>query len=153
VNVAAYCTTVMKNVANELLRGFAGNWGDLEPLADDAEQVNVAPSDLGGGFTDQLRNAIETAGHPDWVTAAALNFVTLSAYPGCDVSDAPASKAGATPNQARLWPSLWFAGRRHGLFPGPDGGGAAQRKRLSRTGAAVQSLVDEAAHMVGAGAS
>ena len=153
VNVAAYCTTVMKNVANELLRGFAGNWGDLEPFADDAEQVNVAPRDLSGGFTDQLRSAIETAGHPDWVTAAALNFVTLSAYPGCDVSDAPASKAGATPNQARLWPSLWFAGRRDGLFPGPDGGGAAQRKRLSRTGAAVQGLVDEAAQMVGAGAS
>lgn len=149
----AYCAVVMRNVVNEVLRGFKETPLEKQPNELDLTNDFVAPSDLGGGFTDQLRSAIETAGHPDWVTAAALNFVTLSAYPGCDVSDAPASKAGATPNQARLWPSLWFAGRRDGLFAGPEGGGAAQRKRLSRTGAAVQGLVDEAAQMVGAGAS
>ena len=150
-NVAAYCTTVMKNTAAELLRGFAGSWKGLGSFADDQAEVNFAPTVLGGGFIDHLRSAIETAGQPKWVSAAALNYVNLSAYPDCDVSGAPASKAGATPDQARLWPSLWFAGRRDGLFPGPDGGGAAQRKRLSRAGATVQGLVVEASRLVGAG--
>lgn len=150
---AAYCTVVMRHVVADVLNGFKFEPLD-EPPTDAGIGLDFAASRSAETTTaDRLRSAIETAGHPEWVTAAALNFVTLSAYPACDVSGAPASRAGATPNQARLWPSLWFAGRRDGLFPGSDGGGPAQRKRLSRTGTLVQSLIDEAAHTLSAGAA
>jgi len=155
-NEAAYCTTAINNAVNDVLRGFKGDrarLNRLKPLAVDKDQAATSPPELGGEFSDELRSAVEIAGHPDWVTAAALTFVTLTSYPESDISGAPEPNAGARPDQARMWPSLWFAGRRHGLFPQSGVSDATHRKRLERAGASVRDLIDHAAKMTTTGSA
>jgi hypothetical protein len=44
-----------------------------------------------------------------------------------------------------MWPALWFAGLRDGLFPDGDRHDAAQRQRLSRAARKVADALDRAA--------
>lgn len=143
-DVPAYCTVVMRNVVRSTLRGFdADPIDDVDDLADQP-RIDL-PSDP--HLEGDLRTAIESLGGEVWVAAAAINFVTLTAHPQIDISDSPAPIAGATPDEQRIWPSLWFAGKRDGF---PDFGRyhAAKRKRLSRAGQLVRERLGLARTLV-----
>ena len=62
---------------------------------------------------DDLRVVVERlADRHAWLTSATLSLVTLRAYPEIELDGVPSPQAGATPDQARGWPALWFAGER-----------------------------------------
>lgn len=138
-SVPAYCRTIMRNVVAKAAQGFEAVSFDESPDIED-QQIPEVESTL----ADDLRAALEAGScAKPWVTAAALNYVTLAAHPSIDTHRAPLPIAGATPEQARVWPSLWFAGERSpGLFPTPGKHSAAQRKRLSRAAAAVTKAIE-----------
>jgi hypothetical protein len=142
-NPAGYCVQVMKNLIRDALQGQRReHLTDIDPRVD---QPFVADVDGDDSSIDQLRIALEDLAEPPvWVTAAALNYVTLAAHPAVDIRGAPTPRAGANPDQARMWPALWFAGQRDGLFPTtqPD---AAQRKRLNRAAGKVNNVLRQAA--------
>ncbi len=143
-DVPAYCTKVMNNVVRSTLRGFdADPIDDVDDLTDQPQFDVPADPHLEG----DLRTAIESLGGEVWVAAAAINFVTLTAHPQIDISDSPAPIAGATADEQRIWPSLWFAGKRDGF---PDFGRyhAAKRKRLSRAGQLVRERLGLARTLV-----
>jgi len=154
-DVERYCSIVIRNVVRNIAAGFdrhdLAELDELERLvagdrvAARREPVSVPPA---GSRDDGIRAAIESAAVEPWVVSAALSFVTLSEFPDLDVGDAPRPLAGARPDQARMWPSLWFAGMRDGIFP--DGGAQdpAQRRRLSRAASRVRSAVEQAAAVV-----
>jgi hypothetical protein len=161
-NVEAYCTTVIKRVVRDAARGRSDSMQFDEERDAPGGRGNaselMAPTQLeeaSSSIADELRAAIECDDSiPDWVAAAALNFVTLTSHPDVNVSGAPKPEAGARPDQALMWPSLWFAGRRDGLFPDPADD-AARRKRRSRAAmqvagafkaAVVRAHFTEAAH-------
>lgn len=159
-DVPRYCSIVIRNVVRNLAAGFDRH--DLAEL-DELERRAVVDGDggvLGGGAApvvgagvarpgtrdDSMRAALEAAPAAEpWVLSAALTYVTLSEFPDLVVDGAPRPQAGARPDQARMWPSLWLAGVRSGVFP--DGGphSAAQRQRLSRAAAKVRAAVVRAA--------
>ena len=146
-----YCRTVIRSVVVDLLRGFGSDPIERWPVPDGSRSRQsevVAPPLIGiadSGVADTLRLAIEsTAQFEPWVTSAALSFVTLTQYPEVDVSGAPRPRAGARPDQARMWPCLWLAGKVDGVFPAGRST-PAQRKRLSRATAQVMDLVHQAA--------
>jgi len=140
-DVAAYCRTIMRNVVIKAAQGFGPVSFDDAIDIEDQQMPEVETT-----LVDDLRAALEAgAESKPWVTAAALNYVTLTAYPSIDTRRAPLPQAGAKPDQARVWPSLWFAGQRQpGLFP--DGGkhSARQRKRLSRAAEAITAAIERA---------
>jgi len=138
-SVPAYCRTVMRNVVAKAAQGFEAVSFDESPDIEDQQMPEVEST-----LADDLRAALEAGScAKPWVTAAALNYVTLAAHPSIDTHRAPLPLAGATPEQARVWPSLWFAGERSpGLFPTPGKHSAAQRKRLSRAAAAVTTAIE-----------
>jgi hypothetical protein len=60
-----------------------------------------------------------------------LSVVTLRAHPDTiDLPGVPAPLAGARPDQAVVWPALWFAGKRE-HFP-HDGDDAKERNRKNQ---------------------
>lgn len=138
-SVPAYCRTIMRHVVTKTAQGFGAASFDESLDIEDQPMPEVETT-----LIDDLRAALEAGtGSKPWMTAAALNYVTLTAHPSIDTQHAPWPVAGATPEQARIWPSLWFAGERaRGLFP--DGGkhSAAQRKRLSRAAAAITTAIE-----------
>ncbi len=150
-NVEAYCTDVMKKVVSDAARGLSKTVEfDEEYDAPGGVRSSepVAPSQLDTPSTtvaDELRAAIECDDSiPPWVAASALNYVALTLHPDIDLSGAPRPEAGARPDQARYWPSLWFAGQRKGLFPNPSDN-PAQRKRRSRAARQVSDAFQSAA--------
>jgi hypothetical protein len=164
----AYCRRVMRNLVSDLLRGFDADPLDDEshhtdddsdgydqfdddPFDDDRHTGSAgdvgrsayapASDPVGGGLLDQVRGDLETSGQQDWVVSAALTYFTLEMYTDCDRSGAPWPQAGAALDRALLWPSLWFAGKRAGLFPDGSRHSATQRQRLKRAGDPVLLLV------------
>ncbi len=69
---------------------------------------------------DEVRMVFEQRPAEPWLASAALAYLVYLMFPGVVPDHAPAPKAGATPDQARCWPALWFAGERD-LFPDDDG--------------------------------
>ena len=149
-HVDRYSITVMRHLLVDVLRGrkrtpFAlleeRDVGHFDPVDESISDIDVllhdgSPSgdEAGGGeLLDRLRTALEGSGAKPWVVSAALAAFTMSAFDDVDTGKAPRPEAGATPAQAQLWPSLWFAGERD-LFP-TDGSGsspALRRKRARR---------------------
>jgi hypothetical protein len=172
----AYCRRVLGNLVTDLLRGF-----DADPLDDDPhhtdddgdgdgyDQLDGGPSGrtgnvglsahapssepVEGGLLDRVRGDLETSGQQDWVVSAALTYFTLEVYTDCDRSGAPWPQAGAAPERALLWPSLWFAGKRTGLFPDGVRHSATQRQRLKRAGDPVLLLVASVKEKIARGGS
>jgi len=146
-----YCRTVIRRIVADLLRGFEHQPLDPSPGVAEASarDVLVAPpldDGVESTLADGVRAAIEVACHAQrWITSAALSFVTLTQYPDLDVTGAPLPRAGAAPDQARIWPCLWFAGKTDGVFPGDGSGDPTQRKRLSRAAEQVKEAVQLAA--------
>ena len=151
----AYCRAVARNLVSDLLRGFRDvelderlyyrkgappvPLNDLQPVADESAGA------LAGEGIDDLRTWFEASGHEPWVVSGALTYVTVGSDPDCDYSAAPKPRAGAAKVRALLWPSLWYAGKRRGLFPTSGPQVAAQRQALKRTGDRVLDLVNRAA--------
>ena len=159
-DVERYCSIVIRHVVHNIAAGFDRlelvELEHLERLAAAegdgrvarGRQAGGAPaaSAQGGTRDNGLRAALEaTATGEPWVLSAALTYVTLSEFPDLAVNEAPWPEAGARPDQARMWPSLWLAGQRRGVFP--DGGphSPAQRQRLSRAAAKVRAAIEQAA--------
>lgn len=90
---------------------------------------------------EQLRSLIETSGEAHWVVSGALTYLTLEYDRDCDRSDAPWPQAGSAFDRALLWPALWFAGKRDGIFPTDGRNNPAQRQRLKRAGEPIYRLI------------
>jgi len=143
-NVPAYCQIIMRNVVIKAAQGFGPVGFDDDGYTTDIADISDQPMpEVSGTLIDDLRSALEA--RPDskpWVTAAALNYITLAAYPSIDTHRAPAPQAGASPAQARMWPSLWFAGQRQlDLFPNGGKHSTNQRKRLSRSSKKIAETI------------
>jgi len=148
----AYCRRIASNLVADVLRGFKA-----VPINDRMLNEFESESAVSGGKTpagtshpggtaliDHLRGAIEISGEEPWVVSGALTYLTIGAYPDCDCSGSPAPRAGAAPDRARLWPSLWFSGNRTGLFPAGGVQAARQRQALKRAGDRIVHLVQRA---------
>lgn len=129
---AAYCTTVMKNLA-------ASWWSrrpdmDLVPPADLEARVpsrstsripTVEAEDI-----DRFRTIVEALGGDGVHVSAAITMTYLSAFDDIVVDDAPWPKAGVAGDRRVGWPALWYATRNAGLFPDSTRHG---RDRQART--------------------
>lgn len=129
---AAYCTTVMKNLA-------ASWWSrrpdvDLVPPADFEARVpsmstlpvpTVAAEDI-----DRFRTVVEALGGDAVHVSAAITMTYLNAFDDIVVDDAPWPQAGVVDDRRVGWPALWYATRNAGLFPDPTRAG---RDRQART--------------------
>ena len=155
---AAYCKAVAKNLLAQLLREFEGDEFDESKFSKpgalaEPERELSTPDPLGDHGIDELRTACETSGREVWVVSGALTYLTIGSDKECDVSAAPRPRAGANTTRALLWPALWFAGRRTGLFPQGGRQNAAQRKKLQRAGDQILDLVNRTATvLLGGGA-
>lgn len=114
----AYGTAVLRSVVRLMAKGRRHL--DVEELTDLAGDAGVDLDHLSldeHALLDDLRVVVERMGaQPLWLTSALLSLVTLRAHPELRVDGVPTPQAGATPDQARAWPALWFAGRRD-IFP------------------------------------
>lgn len=164
---AAYCKRSMWNLAEDLRRGFKHQSRDAGRLrehdadlsgtgdrrveraeqaaqerAEEQERLRSrrAAESVDHGLLDTLRARIEASGQPPVVVSGALTYLTTETYDDCDLTGVPRPKSGANKAQARLWPALWFAGRRDGIFP-KERASAAQRQRLKRAGTPIEQLL------------
>jgi hypothetical protein len=150
---AAYCRKVAENVVRGLLRDFEDvsinekAFSKPGALAE-PERATRTPDPLGEHGIAQIRTACETSGRDAWMISGALTYLTVGSDKDCDVSAAPRPRAGANETRALLWPALWFAGRRTGLFPSGGRQNAAQRQKLKRAGDQILDLVNWAASAV-----
>lgn len=152
-DIARYCAIVIRNVVRDMVRGFDGvdavDDANFERLAVEREALGRGDdvvAGASGGRDDAIRAALEAStALESWVLSAALTYVTLSEFPDLEVHGAPRPLAGARPDQARMWPSLWLAGMRTGIFPSGGGHDAAQRQRLTRAAAKVRAAIERAA--------
>jgi len=142
-NIKAYATEVMKNV----LKRAYGAPSPAAPGRSDFDGDAYPQSVLNNGDVDaarardrvdRLRSGIESIDCNPAERSAALAYITL--FPALtggdaeriDIADLPWPRAGARPDQAAMWPCAYLATRDRSMFPNDVGGGAAQRKRLSR---------------------
>lgn len=133
-NPAAYGTRVIQNVVKHLVRG------DVVHLEDFDEHDAPEPPPVDRTMADDVRVRLEQADAPAWLTSAALAWVCLVMFPDAVPDSAPAPAAGARPDQALVWPALWFAGERD-LFP-VGGSDPAKRKRARRIEAVREHVTD-----------
>jgi len=148
-NPAAYGTTVLRQTANRIAQGRLAT-DDLPPDDDLGDDRNQVPGASSGDPTatevvdgdrpsaldelDSLRVVVECTPvrHP-WVTSAMLSLVILWAYPDVRLDGVPAPRAGARPDQALLWPALWFAGQRLHFPEDRDDTQTRNRKNQARS--------------------
>jgi len=125
-NPEAYATTIIRNLVHRL------NRGETDGL--DGVDLEAAPwtsfSETDNTYSDQVRVVLEQSRAEPWLTSAALACVCFIGHPDTIPATAPTPKSGATPEQAQVWPALWFAGQRD-LFPG-DSGDPHKRTRARR---------------------
>ncbi len=151
----SYCRAVARNLVSDLLRGYRDEELDervyyrkgAPPVPLNDLQPGAAadrPGARAGEGIDDLRTWFETSGQEPWVVSGALTYVTIGSDPNCDYSAAPKPRAGAAEVRALLWPSLWYAGKRRGLFPTGGRQLAAQRQALKRTGDCILDVVRRA---------
>lgn len=142
-NIEAYATEIMKNV----LKRAYGAPSPAAPGRSDFDGDAYPHAVLDNGDVDaarardrvgRLRSGIESVECNPAERSAALAYVTL--FPALtggdaeriDIADLPWPRAGARPDQAAMWPCAYLATQDRSMFPNDVGGGAAQRKRLSR---------------------
>lgn len=133
-NPAAYGTRVVQNVVKRLGRG------DVLYLEDLGEQPSEPEPVVDREFADDLRVLVEHGYAETWLDSAVLACICLIMFPDRFPEGSPAPLAGARPDQARVWPALWFAGERD-LFPN-DGSDPQKRKRARRIAKVQEQLAD-----------
>jgi hypothetical protein len=153
-----YSIRVMRNLIVDVLRGrkrspFAlleeKDGGHFDSVDETITDIDVllhegTPSghEAGGGeLLDRLRTALEGSGAKPWAVSAALSAFTLSAFDEIETGKAPRPEAGAKPQHARLWPSLWFAGERDVFDKTGSGSSTALRRKRSRRMKEVEDLM------------
>lgn len=134
-NPAAYGTRVVQNVVKHLVRG------DVTRLEDIEDPRGETPSTFDSGLADDLRILLEQSSAAPWLDSAVLAYVCLVMFPESVPPDAPAPLAGARPDQALVWPALWFAGERE-LFP-CEGADPHKRTRARR----IAKVQEHLAHL------
>lgn len=141
-NPAAYGTRVVQNVVKALVRG------DVAYLEDLDEQASESVASVDPEFADELRVLVEHGDSAAWLDSAVLAYICLIMFPDAVPEEAPAPLAGARPDQALVWPALWFAGERD-LFP--DEGSDPHKRKRARRIAKVQEQLREicARHLAG----
>ncbi len=156
-----YSIRVMRNLIVDILRGrkrssFAlleekdgGHFDSVDETITDVDVLlhegTPSGNEAGGGeLLDRLRTALEGSGAKPWVVSAALAAFTLSAFDDVETGSAPKPEAGAKPQHARLWPSLWFAGERDLFVDNGTGSSAALRRKRSRRMREVEDQMFEA---------
>lgn len=160
-HVDRYSTTIMRNLIIDMLRARKRSplalieekdGGHFDPIDESISDIDVllhdgtpSENEAGGGeLLDRLRTALEGSGAKPWVVSAALAAFTMSAFHDVDTGKAPKPEAGATPEQARLWPSLWFAGERELFAIDGAGSSPALRRKRARRMQEVLNLMLEA---------
>ena len=142
-NPEAYATSVVQNTVHKLSRGEKDGFDDVDPKWTAEEWV--PPSDVDDS-ADEIRVLLEQSPAEPWLTSAALACVCFIGHPDTIPDDAPSPKAGAKPEQARVWPALWFAGQRD-LFP--DGrADPCKRTRARRIEKVLNQLEDAYARFI-----
>lgn len=156
-----YCARIMSNFVADLFKGASRERSARRLLEADArnEDPSVTAPDLtdaqrqqlaeaAANVSDGIRVAIEYSGAGPVDVSGALTVLALQRDPAADVGESPRPKAGATPDQARLWPALWFAGLRDKAFPVAGKSTAAQQKYRSRAAEKLDAfLVDVLARL------
>jgi hypothetical protein len=156
-----YCARIMRNYMVDLLRGVSRERSARRLLEADArnEDPSVTAPELtdaqrqrlaeaAADVSDGIRVAIEYSGAGPVDVSGALTVLALQRDPAADVGESPRPKAGATPDQARLWPALWFAGLREMAFPVAGKSTKAQQKYRSRAAKKLDAfLVDVLARL------
>ena len=160
-HVDRYSTRIMRNLIVDMLRARKRSplalieekdGGHFDPIDESISDIDVllhdgtpSENEAGGGeLLDRLRTALEGSGAKPWVVSAALAAFTMSAFHDVDTGKAPKPEAGATPEQARLWPSLWFAGERELFATDGAGSSPALRRKRARRMQEVLNLMLEA---------
>lgn len=145
----AYGTKVIRSVLRQMAEGRDGPVELLdapdviERVADPAvtDDLRAAVGTIADTSGDDVRLHLEQLDDDrPWAASATLTYLTLLMEPTACPDDAPWPKSGATDDQARCWPGLWYAGERE-LFD--DGVDAADRARIRRTRARrIQVVLD-----------
>ena len=156
-----YCIVIMRHLIVDILRNRKraplalleeADGEYFDPTDELIEDVDVLLNDgasgdwsIGGGdLLDRLRVALEKSDSKPWEVSAALSWFTLSVFPEADIGSAPFPEAGATPQKARLWSGLWYAGERS-VFPRDgQGSSAAIRKQRARLMKKVETVMGDA---------
>jgi hypothetical protein len=133
---AAYGTTVIRSVVRKLAQGrdrlVPDHLADGGGAGGAHFDVGADPGEM--HLLDDLRVVVERlTDRQPWVTSAMLSFVTLTAYPEVELDGVPRPAAGATPDQARGWPALWFAGKRDHFPQEEDSQRDRARKNQARS--------------------
>ena len=153
-NPANYCARSMRNFVADLGRGRTrwraaqrllevdvkieeGMAHGFDPDEDDRASVQARAMEL----VDDLRVDVEFSDAGEVVVSGALTVLVLQGDPDADIGDAPTPIAGATPDQANLWPALWFAGIREKAFPSEGPSTPAQNQFRKRKGDPIADLV------------
>ncbi len=135
----AYGTKVIRSVLRQMAEGRDGPVELLdapdviERVADPAvtDDLRAAVGSIADTSGDDVRLHLEQLDDDrPWAASAALTYLTLLLEPTARPDDAPWPRSGATDDQARCWPGLWYAGERE-LFD--DGVDAVDRARIRRT--------------------
>jgi hypothetical protein len=140
-NVIGYCYRTVQRLVIDILRGQIGKKTVEEKAVAEIDWYRRAGIYRGEGSGEDLEHLdsfdrvqaqLEVSGaHPREVSAA-LSYITLVGHTDIECDDLPTPKAGAKPEHAQWWPSLWLATHDSSLFPGKGKGSVAQRKRLQR---------------------
>jgi hypothetical protein len=143
----AYGTQVLRSVLRQIAEGRDGRVRlvddpdefDRGAPVDGADATWTGDAPLADTAGDDVRVHLERlADDRAWLTSAALTHLTLLVEPTARPDDAPWPTSGATEQQARCWPGLWYAGERE-LFDG--GADAWSRTNIRRTRARRIALV------------
>lgn len=152
--VDGYCARTMHNYAADLLRGVkrdrdidrllqveARNDADVHAVPDITESERAALEQFAMERVDALRVAAEYSGAKEVVVSGALTVWAIRRDPTADIGVSPMPLAGATPDQARLWPAIWFAGVRDKAFPSSGASSTAQQKYRARLATRISEFL------------
>jgi hypothetical protein len=134
-NFRAYGRIVVRNTMRRVARGKLHlDDIDVDTLVDPEPHRSTS-------LEDSTRFHIEQRGGPPWLLGAALAYLTLVMHPDSRPVGLPWPQAGAAPEVATGWPSLWLAGVRDCF---PMGGKDTKRGRRNRSVTKIRDRIEAA---------
>lgn len=153
-DVGGYCTKIMWNHVNDLfsakkrdrdrdrlLQADARVNDDALATPDTTEDERALLEEIAVERIDALRVVAEYSGEKYEIVSGVLTVMAIGRDPQADIGDSPTPQAGAKPDQARLWPAMWFAGYREKAFPVAGGSSQAQQKYRSNIGKRISNFL------------